>query len=790
MDGWLFGAFSKGIDETGLDVTAMAIGQEVKPVCGEHGFEGDIDEVQVFDHLVSGWEFAANEPTIAATLDIESVAPLTAGGTGSAIIRILPVPARPGLIHVFMTSPGQPEVELHTPHIDQFWTLPADGRFTIPVVPRHGGASTLRVSYEPQWGMTTAEDTAGVDVGPAPSTTRAGAQDVNIAGEPITIGTSVTPDVLVKPTGKMQLLEIVDGSSVVVDEAPTVPGDGGWSAGTEFNLPGRAAGTYTFKAHYQGDPDVAAGTSIPVTVNVSPALEIGSVAINDGAATTDDPVVTVRTPASGAIAMQIARNLDTVLGMDPPISWAPSLVTWLTAPGYGDDADGVRTIWVRYADALGRWSDWTSDSIVLDRGVQRGTVAINGGAARTGSRNVTVTVPVATPDHVAAVELSNDGHAWTSIPYAASVPWTLAGGGTRTVFVRWKDLSGRQSAPVTDSIVVDLAAPVVGGLRASIPAGADPGSAIRARFSWGASDLSGVASYDVGIRVVGGSWTSLLTRSTATAIGHRLAFGREYELRVRATDVFGRRSAWKVGERVRAVSYQDSSGRIDYSRGWSSTAGAYWGGTARHATRPGATATLRFRGTSIAWVAPVGPSRGTARVFVDGLRVATIDLHASVSGASRVVFRASWSLSSRPRRNGQGGRVRRPSAGRRRRVHRPEGRIAAGSRPLAGARAHCDHRRPGGDVLVPRPLRAGGRCCTACDLDSSRCSGCSPSSRGSAFRPRTRRRSRPLHPRRPAFLPRGRSTAWRSGSPTRPAAPPASAPRRRSAFATSTSPAA
>jgi len=644
-DGWLFGAESRGIDQTGLDVTALAIGQAAKVACGTHGFEGDVDEVQVFDRVVSGWEFAANEPTVAATLEIESVTPVTAGGDGSAVVRILPVPARPGRLHIFMTSPDRPEIELYSRPIEEFWSLPPDGRFTIPVVPRHGGTSTLRISYEPQWGMTNAEDTASVVVGPAPSTTRIGASDVNIAGEPLIVSTSVTPDVLVKPTGPMQLREIVDGSPVVIDEAPTVPGDGGWAAGTTFTLPGRAVGTYAFVAHYEGDPDVAAGTSTPVTVTVSPALHVGQVAINDGAPITDDPVVTVSTPATGAIALQIARDPETETGIDPPIPYAASLTTWLTAPSLGDDADGVRTIWVRYADALNRWSDWSADSIVLDRGVQQGTVAINGGAARTGSRDVSVAVPVIEPAQVAAVELSNDGHTWTAMPYAASVPWTLAGAGTRSVFVRWKDLAGRQSAPVTDSIVVDLAAPVVGGIRVIVPLGAMPGSTIGARFSWSATDVSGVSSYDVGIRAGDGAWTPLLTHATATSLNHRVVFGQEYQLRVRATDTLGRRSAWRIGDGLRAASYQDTSRHLQYSGGWSSADGAYWGGSVRYASRAGATATLHVRGSTIAWVASVGPTRGSARVFVDGVRVATIDLHATATRAPRVVFRASWATS-------------------------------------------------------------------------------------------------------------------------------------------------
>lgn len=56
--------------------------------------------------------------------------------------------------------------------------------------------------------------------------------------------------------------------------------------------------------------------------------------------------------------------------------------------------------------------------------------------------------------------------------------------------------------------------------------------------------------------------------------------------------------------------------------------GGYQGGAARYATQPGATATITFTGTRIAWMGPTGPTRGEARVLLDGVEVAIIDLHA------------------------------------------------------------------------------------------------------------------------------------------------------------------
>jgi hypothetical protein len=94
------------------------------------------------------------------------------------------------------------------------------------------------------------------------------------------------------------------------------------------------------------------------------------------------------------------------------------------------------------------------------------------------------------------------------------------------------------------------------------------------------------------------------------------------------------------------VVYQDSSSAIRWAGSW---AGAsylrYAGGTVRYATGVGATATLAFTGRAVSWVGPVGPTRGRARVYVDGKLAGTIDLRASRFTARRTLFSTSWSKS-------------------------------------------------------------------------------------------------------------------------------------------------
>jgi hypothetical protein len=93
----------------------------------------------------------------------------------------------------------------------------------------------------------------------------------------------------------------------------------------------------------------------------------------------------------------------------------------------------------------------------------------------------------------------------------------------------------------------------------------------------------------------------------------------------------------------KTIMYQDSSPAIAWSGSWSKASyPRYAGGTVHYATSAGATTALTFSGKAISWIGPVGPTRGRARVFVDGKLAGTTDLRASHFGARRTLFETSW----------------------------------------------------------------------------------------------------------------------------------------------------
>ncbi len=89
--------------------------------------------------------------------------------------------------------------------------------------------------------------------------------------------------------------------------------------------------------------------------------------------------------------------------------------------------------------------------------------------------------------------------------------------------------------------------------------------------------------------------------------------------------------------------YSERSATVAYAGTWASASYArYAGGAAKYATRAGATATFTFTGTKVIWYGPVGPTRGQARVLIDGVYVKTVNLQASSFTAHKAVFSKGW----------------------------------------------------------------------------------------------------------------------------------------------------
>jgi hypothetical protein len=120
-------------------------------------------------------------------------------------------------------------------------------------------------------------------------------------------------------------------------------------------------------------------------------------------------------------------------------------------------------------------------------------------------------------------------------------------------------------------------------------------------------------------------------------------FGATQRFRVQATDGVGNTTPWTYGPTFRVAMNEDTNAVNKYGGTWStiSTAAAS-GGTLRSTTQSGAYVTETFTGVGIAWIAYRGPTRGKARVYVDGVLLATVDLYSATAHGKAVVYAKAW----------------------------------------------------------------------------------------------------------------------------------------------------
>jgi GH25 family lysozyme M1 (1,4-beta-N-acetylmuramidase) len=193
---------------------------------------------------------------------------------------------------------------------------------------------------------------------------------------------------------------------------------------------------------------------------------------------------------------------------------------------------------------------------------------------------------------------------------------------------------------IADGIPPTLAVPVT-RLWASRTLGT---SSVPVRISWGATDPSGIASTGLQRSSNGGAWTTTaLPSKAALAADGAIPIGGTATHRVRATDGKANTSPWLAGGTVRASVYQQTSAAVTWTGTWRT---ASWtsasGGSVRYATSRYASATFRFTGSSVAWVAAKGSSRGGAWVYVDGAFAGSVSLWSATGKSRAIVFARNW----------------------------------------------------------------------------------------------------------------------------------------------------
>jgi hypothetical protein len=396
--------------------------------------------------------------------------------------------------------------------------------------------------------------------------------------------------------------------------------------------------------------------TLPASDNTPPT---GTVAINGAATGTTSTAVSVAVPATdnvGGSGLSLVRlaNTNTTSGGVLNGAGATSFVYGTPVAWTLPAGDGNKTVYVQWRDAAGNWSTPIGDSIFLDNTAPTGTVQINSGDTTTTSLNVTLnlTADDGTGSGVEQVLISNTGSfvGVTPVAYAATLPWTLTpGNGSKTVSVKFIDGAGNTSvAAATDDITVasaDPFPPSTPGLMTHVIFGSGR-YGVPVRLTWGAStDVGlGVASYQLQRRIDGGLYTTVGTPTTNGFSIDLSNSAHTYQFRVRALDGNGNYGPFRYDTAFRTISYGEASAAVHFAGSWpTSTSVAYVGGKAKVSTATSASATLTFSGNRVGWLSRMGPTSGSARVYIDGSFVKTVNLHSATTKDRALVFVKNWS---------------------------------------------------------------------------------------------------------------------------------------------------
>jgi hypothetical protein len=170
------------------------------------------------------------------------------------------------------------------------------------------------------------------------------------------------------------------------------------------------------------------------------------------------------------------------------------------------------------------------------------------------------------------------------------------------------------------------------------------GATVPVRTSWtAATDAhSGIAGYLVERSDDGGPYVGI--RTPGTSITAALTLGHTYRYRVSALDAVGNTSAPRYGPLYKPTLYQSSSSTT-YTGTWAtSTSSAFSGGSARASSTANATATFTATlARSISIVATKAASRGSFKVYVDGVLKGTISTYSATTRYRQLVYQFRWS---------------------------------------------------------------------------------------------------------------------------------------------------
>jgi len=210
------------------------------------------------------------------------------------------------------------------------------------------------------------------------------------------------------------------------------------------------------------------------------------------------------------------------------------------------------------------------------------------------------------------------------------------------------DLAGVPSGPSNViERVIDHSKPTTTAPLVSLRSGTTlNGSALRVQLTWSGSDAgpSGIKSYDVARSYDGKAYKTIGSGVTATSFNWSMSPGHTYQFRVRARDNAGNVGTWTTGPLLRPKLTQQTSTAVHFSGTTKTTTySKYSGGSERYLGAAGASVTYTTTARSLSFVTTRSLIRGSARIYVDGVLVATVNMNASPTAYRWVAYSKTWS---------------------------------------------------------------------------------------------------------------------------------------------------
>ncbi|MER5795487.1 N-acetylmuramoyl-L-alanine amidase [Streptomyces sp. NPDC001980] len=270
---------------------------------------------------------------------------------------------------------------------------------------------------------------------------------------------------------------------------------------------------------------------------------------------------------------------------------------------------------------------------------------MSGGAAKSGTNYytkgaATVSWTTTTPSAViSGFDVLVDGKAVAHASGSARSASVSVASGSHTVQVRASHVRGATTLSGSVTLFGDTTAPTfptAPGVR--VRTGTVNSTSVPVTVTWKAADNAALA------KVMATSPSSATFGPTATSWSTSAKPGTSNLFALKAYDVAGNATGASV-HRTPNIIQETSTTRTGTWTHKSST--SYLGGYSYSSSSAGASISWTFTGRSVAWIVSRASTSGQAYIYVDGIKVTTVDLKSSTTLYRQAIWTKSWSTSAK-----------------------------------------------------------------------------------------------------------------------------------------------